>query len=283
MGSSDGHGQDLGAGGRDAPAGRSTIRWLLAGQAATAAAVASLAVLYVSSVGGAGDAVSQEQLDGAIAGLEQRMLQDRQPATAAADPRQAPGSAPLPAAVSADDDPVMGDPGAPVTIVEFSDFQCPFCARFHVQTLPLIMEEYIDQGKAKLVFRDFPIRSIHPNAMLAALAGECAYEQGGFKPMHDMLFDNQRAWSGMGTDEAALLFAQYASAARLDRGAFESCLLDGRYVDEIMHDLEDGRQYGIGGTPGFFIGSDDLGYTKMEGAQPIDSFRKVIDAYLGAG
>ncbi len=80
--------------------------------------------------------------------------------------------------ISADNDPIIGDPNAPITIIEFSDFQCPFCARFHTQTLPLILEEYIEQGKVKLVFRDFPIQSIHPNAVPASVAAECANDQG---------------------------------------------------------------------------------------------------------
>ena len=101
--------------------------------------------------------ISEEDLDEALAKLELKILQNQLPTKQPAAPVK----------ISADDDPVIGDPNAPITIVEFSDFQCPFCARFHTQTLPLILEEYIEQGKVKLVFRDFPIQSIHPNALPA--------------------------------------------------------------------------------------------------------------------
>ena len=100
-----------------------------------------------------------------------------------------------PVKISADNDPVIGNSDAPITIIEFSDFQCPFCARFHTQTLPLLLEEYIEQGKVKLVFRDFPIQSIHPNALPASVAAECANEQGKFREMHDMLFEKQNEWN----------------------------------------------------------------------------------------
>ena len=115
------------------------------------------------------DYITQKQLDDSIAKLELKILQSQ-----LSEKQPSP-----PVRISLDDDPVIGDPNAPITIVEFSDFQCPFCARFNIQTLPLLMEEYIDTGKVKLVFRDFPITSIHPNALPAALAAECANEQIG--------------------------------------------------------------------------------------------------------
>ena len=110
--------------------------------------------------------------------------------------KQLPTNQPnLPTKISADDDPIIGNPDAEITIIEFSDFQCPFCARFHIQTLPTLMEEYIEKGTVKLVFRDFPIQSIHPNAVPASVAAECANEQGKFKQMHDILFENQNEWN----------------------------------------------------------------------------------------
>ena len=139
------------------------------------------------------DQISQADLDDAIAKLELKMLQNRLPTN---------HNLRMPKNISDDDDPIIGNPDAPITIIEFSDFQCPFCARFHVQTLPALMDEYIDQGKVKLVFRDFPIQSIHPNALPASVAAECANEQGQFKPMHDALFDNQSQWSNQETVDA---------------------------------------------------------------------------------
>ncbi|MCV0392592.1 MAG: DsbA family protein [Nitrosopumilus sp.] len=216
--------------------------------------------------------ISEEKLDEALAKLELKMLQ-----------KQLPSEQPkLPVKISMDNDPIIGDPDAPITIIEFSDFQCPFCARFHIQTLPLILQEYIDQGKVKLVFRDFPIQSIHPNALPAAVAAECANEQGQFRAMHDMLFDNQNEWNDQETVIAVSIFSQYATAIQLDQEKFDSCLSSGKYIDEIIKDLDDGRDYGVTGTPGFFVGNDKLGYVELKGAQPFDSFKKIIDVQLDA-
>ena len=216
--------------------------------------------------------LTQKDLDDAIAKLELKMMQQRLPT---AQPQ-------LPAKISADNDPTIGNPDAPITIIEFSDFQCPFCARFHVQTLPSLMEEYIEQGKVKLVFRDFPIQNIHPNALPASVAAECANDQGKFKEMHDLLFENQKQWSNLETSSALSAFVQYASDLQLDEEEFTSCLTEGKHVSEIRKDLEDGRNYGVTGTPGFFIGNDAIGYVELKGAQPFESFKKVIDSQLAA-
>ena len=216
--------------------------------------------------------ISEEDLDEALAKLELKILQNQLPTKQPAAPVK----------ISVDNDPVIGDPNAPITIVEFSDFQCPFCARFHTQTLPLILEEYIEQGKVKLVFRDFPIQSIHPNALPASVAAECANEQGKFREMHDVLFEKQNAWNRLETVEALSLFSQYASDMQLEQDAFDSCVSSGKYIEEIRKDLDDGREYGVSGTPGFFVGNDEIGYVELKGAQPFDSFKKVIDAQLDA-
>lgn len=216
--------------------------------------------------------ISQEKLEEELAKLELKIMQNQLPTT---QPKQ-------PVKISFDDDPIIGNPDAPITIVEFSDFQCPFCARFHVQTLPLILEEYINEGKVKLVFRDFPIQSIHPNALPAAVAAECANEQGQFRAMHDMLFDNQNQWNNLETADSLAVFSQYSSSINLDQEKFDSCLTSGKYIDEIKNDLEDGRKYGVSGTPGFFVGNEKLGFVELKGAQPFDSFKKIIDAQLDA-
>lgn len=215
--------------------------------------------------------VSEKYVDDAIAKLELKMLQN-----------QLPTQQPKPAVkISIDDDPIIGDPDAPITIIEFSDFQCPFCARFHVQTLPSLLEEYIDQGKVKLVYRDFPIQSIHPNALPAAVAANCANDQGNFRDMHDMIFENQNQWNNLETVDALQVFSQYALEIKLEQEKFDSCLSSGKHIDEIRKDLDDGRDYGVTGTPGFFVGNDQIGYVELKGAQPFDSFKKVIDAQLG--
>jgi len=218
------------------------------------------------------DQISEEDLDEALAKLELKILQNQLPTKQPTAPVK----------ISVDDDPVIGNPNAPITIVEFSDFQCPFCARFHTQTLPLILEEYIEQGKVKLVFRDFPIQSIHPNALPASVAAECANEQGKFREMHDILFEKQNTWNRIETVNAISLFSQYASDMQLEQDAFDSCMSSGKYIAEIRKDLDDGREYGVSGTPGFFVGNDEIGYVELKGAQPFDSFKKVIDAQLDA-
>ena len=184
--------------------------------------------------------------------------------------------------VSQDDDPVMGDPDAPVTMVEFSDFECPFCARFHQQTLPRIVSEYVETGHLNIVYRDFPIDSIHPNARIAHIAAECADEQGAFWPYHDILFERQSEWGGLGPgDEAASGMMRYAAALSLDADAFASCLGDPAIGAEIDADRAQGSVYGVSGTPAFFIGNDRTGYEMVSGAKPFESFAQVIDRKVG--
>lgn len=240
---------------------------LVAGLMVAVAAASFFGGHYFS---GASSAVTQEDLDRAIARLELRMVQDGM---------QAPSQAPPPTRISADDDPVIGDPNAPIAIVEFSDFECPFCARFSAQTLPLIQERYIERGHVKLVYRDFPLSS-HPNAVPAALAAECAHDQGAFKEMHDKIFELQDQWSNLAVAEAASAFARYAAELNLDQDAFGLCVMDQDNAQEIINDLSDGRSYGVAGTPSFWIGSDDLGYIMVSGAQPFEAFQTVIDAQL---
>ncbi|PBO85014.1 MAG: disulfide bond formation protein DsbA [Thaumarchaeota archaeon] len=237
-------------------------------------AITGIAMFFAGSyvVNSDSDKISQEELQDAISKLELKILQNQLPTTQPTSQVK----------ISADNDPIIGNPDAKISIIEFSDFQCPFCARFHIQTLPLILEEYIDEGKVNLVFRDFPIQSIHPNALPASVAAECANEQGKFREMHDKLFDNQNQWNRQQTADAVLMFNQYAEEIKLDQAKFESCLSNGKYIDEIKKDLEDGRDYGVSGTPGFFIGNDKIGYVELKGAQPFDSFKKVIDAQLDA-
>ena len=191
------------------------------------------------------------------------------------------GPSQLPKIISIDDDPIRGDPNAKITIVEFSDFQCPFCAKFHTDTLPLLMQNYINTGKANLVYRDFPIESIHPNAVPAAHASECADDQGKFWEMHDMIFENQRNWQNLEVLESVDLFKKYALDIGINGDEFDSCMSTAKHIDEIRKDLEDGQTYGVTGTPGFFVGNEEVGFTKIIGAQPFSSFQRVIDGLEG--
>jgi len=182
--------------------------------------------------------------------------------------------------ISLDDDPMRGNPDALITIIEFSDFQCPFCANFHQDTLPQLEKNYISTGKVNFVYRDFPIQSIHPNAIPAALASECADDQGKFWEIHDMIFENQGTWQGLEILQSVSLFKQYASEIGLDAEEFDSCMDSGKHLEEIRNDLDDGRDYDITGTPGFFVGNEKIGFTKLIGAQPFASFQRVIDLQL---
>ena len=248
---------------------KSSLNGLIIGIIVAVGVAAFFAGSYSSNLNS--EQISQQDLDEAIAKLELKILQNQLPTE---QPKP-------PVKISADDDPIIGDPNAPITIIEFSDFECPFCARFHVQTLPSLLEEYIDQGKVKLVFRDFPIQSIHPNAVPAAVAANCANDQGNFRGMHDMIFENQNEWSNLETVDALMTFSQYAGELQLDQEIFDSCLTSGKHIEEIQKDLQDGRDYQVTGTPGFFVGNDEIGFVELKGAQPFESFKKVIDAQLG--
>jgi protein-disulfide isomerase len=182
--------------------------------------------------------------------------------------------------ISLDDDPMKGNPDAPITIIEFSDFQCPFCAKFHETTLPQLEKNYISTGKVNFVYRDFPIQSIHPNAIPAALASECADDQGKFWEMHDMIFENQISWQGLSIEQSVNLFTEYSSEIGLNTDEFDSCMSSVKHLEEIRNDLNDGREYGVTGTPGFFVGNEEIGFTKLIGAQPFSSFQRVIDGQL---
>ena len=186
-------------------------------------------------------------------------------------PTQQPAApAPTKVDVSADDDPFKGNKDAPITIIEFSDFQCPFCERFFSGALPEIEEKYIKTGKAKLVFRDFPLESIHPNARPAAEAANCANEQGKFWEFHDQLFKNQASLS----DSNYKLWAQQLG---LDSKKFNDCVDTKKYAAEVSKDLADGNVAGVSGTPAFYVNGKEL-----SGAQPFTAFQQVIEAELAA-
>ena len=176
--------------------------------------------------------------------------------------------------VGTDDDPVLGNPDAPVTMIEFSDFQCPYCRSFWRDTLPQIKSQYIDTGKVKLVYRDFPL-SIHAQAMLGAEAANCANAQGKYWQMHDEIFKQQDK-QGAGT----ITFTQqdtekWAANIGLNVAQFRSCVSANTYADEINHDTNDGDSISVSGTPTFVING-----LKIVGAQPFSVFKAAIDAAL---
>ena len=174
-----------------------------------------------------------------------------------------------------DDDAVMGDDSATVTLIEFTDYQCPFCSRHFEQTMPDIIKNYVDTGKVKYVVRDFPL-SFHPNAHKAAEAAECAGEEGKYFEMHDKLFTEQGTWSGL--SDATATFKGYAKALGLKK--FDSCLDNGDMAAEVDADLAAGSAAGISGTPGFWVVSDDGKSKSISGAYPYATFQAAFDEML---
>lgn len=163
---------------------------------------------------------------------------------------------------------VLGEEGAKVTIVEFSDFQCPYCAGYATETFPQIEKEYIDTGKVRYIFHNFPL-TFHQYAQKAAEASECAGEQDKFWEMHDKIFANQEKIT-------IADLKQYATALGLDSTDFNSCLDSNKFKDKVQADLELGESVGVSGTPAFFING-----RLVAGALPFESFQQVIEEELG--
>ena len=169
-----------------------------------------------------------------------------------------------------DDDAYLGERTAPVTIVEFSDYECPYCKSFHEETFPQLKEKYIDTGKVKFVYRDYPIAS-HSGAIPAAMAAECAREVGGnakYYEMHDKLFTSE-----VGFEDTSLI--GFAKELGLNEGLFKTCYESGKYEEEIMNDQKDAAAVGISATPTFVVNG-----SVIEGALPFEIFEQVIEAEL---
>ena len=168
--------------------------------------------------------------------------------------------------VPADGFPSNGPEDAPIVIVEFSDFQCPFCKRFFDETYQQLLAAY--PGKIRFVFRHLPLTSIHPEAFPSAEASMCANEQNAFWQYHDKIFENQ---DRMGRE----LYIQIANDLELDATAFEDCLEAGKYKDLVQQDLDFALNLGVRSTPTFFING-----LALVGAQPLETFKQVIDKEL---
>ena len=169
----------------------------------------------------------------------------------------------------------MGSPTAPVVLEDFSSYQCGFCGLYARDTLPQLLQDYVETGQVLYVFRDFAIRS-QPQSLLAAEAANCAGQVGGagaYWAMHDTLFARQTEWSGRGN--AAQLFKGYGTEAGLDPDAFGECLDSGATRDQAEADVSEGLARGVRGTPTFFIDGQPL-----VGAQPYAVFARAIDAAL---
>jgi len=182
--------------------------------------------------------------------------------------------------VSVDDDAGKGNKNADVYVIEFSDFQCPFCRRFYTQTLTQLEDEYIKTNKIYFVYRDFPLDSIHPGATPAAQASECADDQGKFWEMHNKMFDEQDK-IGQGTVQFSDGdLKKWASEIGLNTQTFNQCLDSEKHAQEVQKDFQDGVTAGVTGTPTFFIGNSKDGYTAIVGAQPYSVLKQVIDSLL---
>ncbi|MDD3861904.1 MAG: DsbA family protein [Candidatus Gracilibacteria bacterium] len=175
-----------------------------------------------------------------------------------------------------DDDPVKGNKNAKITIVEFSEYQCPYCAKFYENAYQDILKDYVNTGKAKVVFRDLPL-DFHPGAMPAALAANCARDQGGdamYFKMHDKLFENQSTIFA-DTTKIDETMKQMASQLGLNSTKFSSCYDSEKYKDEIEKDIADADSVGIRGTPAFIINGQYI-----SGAQPYEKFKTIIEQEL---
>lgn len=210
----------------------------------------------------------------------QGAINNQQPAQAAAPQPQQPSKG----VASVDDDPVLGDKNAPVTIVEFSDYECPFCKRHFDQTFPQLVKEYINTGKVKLVYRDFPLSFHDPMATKEAVAANCAREQGGdskYFEYHDEIFTRTKS-NGNGLSEADL--TTIATDLGLNLNSFNSCIADTAQADEVKKDVADGSAAGASGTPTFVIGKStgngEIDGDLVVGAQPYAAFQAVIDPLL---
>lgn len=183
-----------------------------------------------------------------------------------------------------DDDAVMGDPSAPVTIIEFSDYQCPYCRRFYNDTFAQLVSTYIETGKAKLIFRDLPLIDKHPDALPTAIAANCAREQGGdavYFQMHDAIFDGENKLDLKKTVEIPQeSLVQYATDLGLDAAAFKTCIADsdGTQAAEVQNDMAEADAIGVSATPSFIING-----WLIEGAEDFSTFQTVIDGVLAQG
>lgn len=161
--------------------------------------------------------------------------------------------------------PSIGPENAPITIIEFSDYQCPYCRRWHEQVYEPLLNAY--PGKIRMVYRHLPLTSIHPDAFPAAEAALCAGEQNAYWPFHEKLFSSDALGSSV--------YSQYAQELGLDMDTFESCITEGRFKDAVQADLDFAVNLGVRSTPTFFING-----LAVVGAQPLDIFKQVIDKEL---
>ena len=241
------------------------------GFAVLACTVAALACGDASPGAGAGEEAAAGRTTGGelVSSLEEGTLQGTGAMTSA--PRA--GAAPGGSAQEIDINSLgynEGSGDAPVRVIEFSDFGCGYCRRFHEESYPALVEEYMEAGKVEWKYVPM-ILGMFPNAMEAARAGECAGEQGEFPAMRDLLFERQPDWKR--SDDPDALMVSYAREVGLDMDRFGRCVAEGWQDDRIAAGTQLSRQVGVRGTPTFFV----VGYAPIPGAIPLDLFRAALD------
>ena len=166
-----------------------------------------------------------------------------------------------------------GSPSAPVTVYEMSDFQCPYCRRFALETFRTLEREYISPGKVRWVFVNFPLTSIHANAVAAAATAVCAARQGAFWPMHDLLYQYQETWAPL--KEPGPFFVSLADSAGISKDKLVACVKSPATEGEIRFEAEGAERAGASSTPTFYMEG-----ALVTGAQPLPVFRQVLDSIL---
>jgi len=217
----------------------------------------------------------QLQMQTDLAEIRRLLEQGARPAAPAAQAFQ-------PTDVEIGNSAVKGSKDAQITLIGFSDYQCPFCGRHAKTVLPELLENYVDSGIVKLVMRENPIQSIHPQATNASMAALCAGEQGKYWEMHDILFSDQRRLTVPDLKE-------HAATLGLLEAPFATCLDGKKYANQIRTDLAEGAKLGISGTPSFVLGltnendPDKVRVTKyIRGAKPYATFEQAIDELLAS-
>lgn len=259
-----------------------------------ATALLGLMMVLVLVLGVAPPAVAGDREDLAAIRAELEALRESQQRTQAdlseirkllegarAQAREEPRFEPAPVELGAS--PVRGDPAASLFLVEFSDYQCPFCRRHAQQVLPELLRNYIDTGKVKYVMKEFPIPSLHPQAEGASLAALCAQDQGKYWEMHDALF-------AKGGDMGPEQLKARAAEVKLEAGKFAACLDGEQHAARVAADQAQGQKLGVRGTPNFFLGRADpenpgqvILTQRIPGAVAYPVFSAAIDALLAEG
>jgi protein-disulfide isomerase len=212
--------------------------------------------------------ITREQADQILEELRQiRQLLERQQ-----QPKPQAPPEPVRAQLDLNGAEMLGSRTAPITVVEFTDYQCPFCQRFHVSVFGEMKRLFIDTGKVRFYSRDLPLDSIHPNAMRAAMGARCAAEQGQFWKLRDIMGSNP------GKLEMADL-VEDAESLKMDTAAFRTCVESGKYREAVQANVIEALRFGIGGTPSFVIGKSTpagVDGEVVEGALPLTEFAKVF-------